>query len=71
MPTTLNPRIEAQLHDAVTLARDSRHQHDCACSQFRGQDGAGYCTPQEWRATQMLNRILGQIIRLNARKPWP
>lgn len=51
-----------QLAVAVDSARHARHHQDCRCASYR-RDSAPYCTSDEWRWCQMVDRLLTSIRR--------
>ena len=58
MPTTTDTTVVQQLHDAVFQARTARHHPTCSCSQYRDAHREGFCTPAEWRFSQMADRLI-------------
>ena len=62
--TAVAPSLaQGQLADALTQARMSRHHPDCDCWAYRSVKRAGYCTVDEWRWSETIDRILTTIQR--------
>ena len=60
MPTTLTV---SRLEQALDQARHARHHPDCMCALYRDAGGAPYCTADEARWQDMVNRILTTVCR--------
>jgi hypothetical protein len=68
MPTT-DPT--AEIVRAVYLTRHARHFPDCNCCTYRrhtfeGVEEDGFCSVDEWRWNQAVNRLLDSIEALSA-----
>lgn len=66
---TLTPALERQLATAVREARCARHHRDCKCGLYRKADGdyegSPYCCESEATWSGQVDRLLGQIVRLD------
>jgi hypothetical protein len=62
--TLASPTIaQGQLADALTQVRMSRHQPSCCCGLYRSSKGAAFCSVDEWRWSETVDRILETIRR--------
>jgi hypothetical protein len=68
------PDPTAEIIRAVHLTRHGRHFPDCNCTAYRRHvtingteyEADGYCTVDEWRWNQAINRLLDTIESLSA-----
>lgn len=54
MATTTTLRLAT----AVEYVRQGRHSADCTCGLYRDHNRAPYCSAEEFRWSEMLNKIL-------------
>ena len=48
-----------RLNTALSQARHARHHPDCRCGHYKNV----YCTEAEWSWSEMVNRLITQVLR--------